>query len=525
MPEPSDPDLEKLELLRRQVLGLGERSFRKSWYPELQARLEELELFRALLDCTSEAIIVVGIDPLRVVDFNTTAVELLGIAADALRTQPIANFVPEAVLSHVVRRADFNKFTPLLERWPTVLAGRELEAFVHFSGDEPRSYAVLTIRDVTERRVLERQALTSQRLEVVGRLAGGIAHDFNNLLGAIVGTVELIRSDLAPDSEIARELADVTFAASRAALLTRRLMTFGRTGSGKPSPVNVNALVAELMRLLVRVVGERASVIVEADAEPMWVLAEPVAIEQVIVNLVSNARDAVATGGTIHVRIRRITEQNHEEKQYCLIEVEDNGCGMDPETQRRVFEPFFTTKDVNRGTGLGLSVVANVVANCGGRIDLTSTLGQGSRFRLYFPYHSPPPNVTARARTEHADILGEGRLVLVVEDERTLRELIARTLQKNSFEVVVAEDLDEARFRSRRCLRAPSLLISDMVLPDGTGLDVARAIEQKWGTMPTLFISGYISSEVALEGSRELQNLLPKPFTPQALLEQVARLL
>jgi PAS domain S-box-containing protein len=525
MPEPSDTDQAKLEVLRRQVLGLGERSFRKSWYPELQARLEELELFRSLLDCTSEAILVVRVVPLQIADFNTTAIELLGTSADALRTAPIADLVPKGVLSHVERRMDSDRFTPLLERWPTAPEGRELEAFVHFSGDETRSYAVLTVRDVTERRAFERQALTSQRLEVVGRLAGGIAHDFNNLLGAIIGTVELLRLDLPPDSEIARELADVTFAASRAALLTRRLMTFGRTGSGKPSLVNVNALVTELMRLLVRIVGERASVIVESDNEANWVLAEPVAVEQAIVNLVSNARDAVSPGGTIHVRIRRVVEPTDGAKPYCLIEVEDNGTGMDPETQRRVFEPFFTTKDVSRGTGLGLSVVANVVASAGGRLDLSSELGKGSRFRLYFPSHAPPANVTVGSRAEPPNVMGGGRLVLVVEDERTLRELIARTLQKNGFEVVVAEDMDEASFRSRRCLRAPGLLISDMVLPDGTGLDVARAVSQKWGTIPTLFISGYVSNEVTQEGSLELKNLLSKPFTPQALIEQVARLL
>jgi PAS domain S-box-containing protein len=516
-------DKGKLAVLRQQVLGLGERSFRKSWYPELQARVEELELFRSLLDCTSEAIIVLRVAPPQITDFNTTALELLGISAEEMRAQPISKIVPEGVLSCVERGMEPDSATPLLERWPTVPAGRELEAFIHLSGDALRTHAVVTVRDVTERRALERQALTSQRLEVVGRLVGGIAHDFNNLLGAIIGTVELVRSSCTPHSDMDRDLADVTFAANRAALLTRRLMTFGRTNSGEPSLVNVSALVNDLMRLLTRIVGERASVFVESDAEPIWVIAEPIAVEQAVLNLVSNARDAVSPGGAIYVRVRK-TSCEDDARPCCLIEVEDDGVGMDPETQRRVFEPFFTTKDVGRGTGLGLSVVANVVKEYSGRIELESTLGKGSRFRLYFPCQVPPAESASGFRSELPRAMGGGRTVLVVEDERSLREVIARTLQKCGFEVVVAEDVDEAAFRARRLRRAPNLLISDMVLPDGTGLEVARLIEQKWGSVSTLFISGYVSGEVTNDAEVRVQNLLSKPFTPEALLEQVARL-
>jgi signal transduction histidine kinase/CheY-like chemotaxis protein len=517
-------DEAKLAVLRQQVLGLGERSFRKSWYPELQARLEELELFRSLLDCTSEAIIVVRVAPPQIADFNTTALTVLGVSAEELRTLPISKFVPAGVLAVIESGTETKNATPLLERWPTVPTGRELEAFIHFSGDAPRTHAVLTVRDVTERRALERQALTSQRLEVVGRLVGGIAHDFNNLLGAIIGTVELVRANCAADSDIDRDLSDVTFAANRAALLTRRLMTFGRTGSGKPTLVNVNTVVNELMRLLARIVGERASVFVESDPESIWVMADPIAIEQVVVNLVSNARDAVSTGGTICIRIRK-TVECEDERPCCLIEVEDDGAGMDSETQRRVFEPFFTTKDVGRGTGLGLSVVANVVKECGGRIELESEPGKGTRVRVHFPCHVPPAASALSPRAELPSAMGEGRTVLVVEDERSLRKVIARTLQKRGFEVFVAEDVDEAAFRARRLRRAPNLLISDMVLPDGTGSEVAKLIEQKWGAVPTLFISGYIGGEATNDTELQVRNLLSKPFSPEALLEWVARLL
>jgi CheY-like chemotaxis protein len=303
-------------------------------------------------------------------------------------------------------------------------------------------------------------------------------------------------------------------------------MTFARTGSGKEKLVNVVALVNDLMRLLVRIVGERASIVVQNDVEQIWVRAEPIALEQAVVNLVSNARDAVSVGGTILVRVRSVANNTPTEKPvFCLLEVEDDGVGMDTETQRRVFEPFFTTKPASRGTGLGLSVVANVVAHSGGRVELESEPGKGSRFRLYFPAQPPPDNAVLGIRTIMPKTVGNGRLVLVVEDERMLRENMARALQRNGFEVAVAEDLDEATFRCRRCRTAPTLLISDMVLPDGTGRDVAKILEQKWGNVPTLFVSGYIDDEVAHTTELDLKNLMPKPFTPQALLERVAQLL
>ncbi|HMA91048.1 MAG TPA: ATP-binding protein, partial [Polyangiaceae bacterium] len=508
--------------LRRLVLGLGERSFRKSWYPELQARLDELERFRSLLDCTVEAIVLVHVASLRVVDTNRTARELIFGCQDASAIAPLSELLPPLVLERIINSAQTDDARPLIERWPTVGEGRELETTVRLSGEGEHLHAILTVRDVTERLALERQALTAQRLESVGRLAGGIAHDFNNLIGAIIGTVDLVRCDLPPESDAARDLEDVILVAQRAALLTRRLMSFSRQGTGLPVLVNIVSLVRDLEQLLIRVVGERAHLVYEVLTSSAWVLADPTALEQVIVNLVSNARDAVEMGGNITLRVASCSDS--DPPRY-LLEVEDNGVGMDENTKRRAFEPFFTTKPVGKGTGLGLSVVANAVAQCGGTVTVHSELGAGTRFSLYLPKQDspvvsrPPGGSSPPVLTRHSG------LVLLVEDEAMLRVTIERALRQSGFEVTSAEDLDEAHFRARRCQRPPTLLISDVVLPDGTGIDLAKQLREKWPGLPTLFISGYVGDESVHIGELGFENLLPKPFTPTELIERVGAVL
>jgi len=508
--------------LRRLVLGLEERSFRKSWYPELQARLDELERFRSLLDCTVEAFVLVHVASLCVVDVNRTARELLFGSDGELTTRPLSELVPPLVLERIVNSAQTDDARPLIERWPTVAENREFETTVRLSGQGEHLHAILTVRDVTERLALEQQALTAQRLESVGRLAGGIAHDFNNLIGAIIGTVDLVRCDLTPDSDAARDLEDVILVARRAALLTRRLMSFSRQGTGAPILVDIASLARDLEQLLIRVVGERARLVYELMTPSAWVLADPTALEQVIVNLVSNARDAVEMGGSITLRVASAPDSDQPR---CLLEVEDNGVGMDEATKRRAFDPFFTTKAIGKGTGLGLSVVANAVAQCGGTVTVHSELGVGTRFSLYFPKQDAPMVSRPSVGSSPPVLTRHSGLVLLVEDEAMLRATIERALRQSGFDVTSAEDLDEAHFRARRCQRPPTLLISDVVLPDGTGIDLAKQLREKWPALPTLLISGYVGDESVRIGELGFENLLPKPFTPAELIERIEAVL
>jgi two-component system, cell cycle sensor histidine kinase and response regulator CckA len=516
--DPLDPSYD----LRRLVLGLEERSFRKSWYPELQARLDELERFRSLLDCTAEAIVLVHVARLCVVDVNRTARELLFGSAGELATRPLSEVVPPLVLERIVHGAQTDNARPLIEPWPTVAGGRKFETTVRLSGQGEDLHAILTIRDVTERLALEQQALTAQRLESVGRLAGGIAHDFNNLIGAIIGTVDLVRCDLPLDSSAARDLADVILVGKRAALLTRRLMSFSRQGNGTPILLNIASLARDMEQLLTRVVGERAHLVYELTAKSAWVLADPTALEQVIVNLVSNARDAVQMGGKITLRVAAAPDAD---RPLHLLEVEDNGVGMDEVTRQRAFEPFFTTKPVGKGTGLGLSVVANAVAQCGGTVSVQSELGSGTRFSLHFPTQDPPMVSRPPGGTPPPASTRQSGLVLLVEDEAMLRTTIERALRQSGFEVMAAEDLDEAHFRARRCQQPPTLLVSDVVLPDGTGIDLAKQLREKWPDLSTLLISGYVGDESLHIGELGFENLLPKPFTSAELIGRVEAVL
>jgi two-component system cell cycle sensor histidine kinase/response regulator CckA len=264
-----------------------------------------------------------------------------------------------------------------------------------------------------------------------------------------------------------------------------------------------------------------------------YIWADPIAVEQVIVNLVSNAKDAVQPGGTVTIRVYTNSERVDDvdagqpplELPCQCLEVEDNGSGMDPATLARLSEPFFTTKPVGKGTGLGLSVVYGVVRQSNGWIRVHSTPGSGTRFRLFFPLHAYVP--TPEKTMEHvgARATGQGRTVLVVEDESLLRESVTRILKRRGYEVLAAEDAEEAAFRIRRSSVRPSLLISDVVLPDGSGLDVRECLNRRWTGIPALFITGYWGEEANRVLSNTAFRLLEKPFTEEQLLIAVERAL
>lgn len=533
MSPPSDDTDDKRAELRRQVLGLGERSFRKTWYPELQERLVELERFRALLDRSFEGILVADVQSYRIIDANRTALLLLNLSKERLLRMSLSDLMPSPVIERLVDATTTERMVAFEVTWPTAKPDVELETFVEVTQVEAAKYAVIFVKDVTIKHKVEYQALTAQKLETVGRLAGGIAHDFNNLLGAIIGTVDLVCKELEPSSQAALDLSDVLAVAERAALLSRRLMSFSKQGRNANASVNLTAVVRDLRRLLERVSGERVRLVMEIAEQDCYIWADPIAVEQVIVNLVSNAKDAVLPGGTVTLRVYTNYEriQDGDAGQLPLefpchcLEVEDNGSGMDSSTLARLSEPFFTTKPVGKGTGLGLSVVYGVVRQSNGCIRVHSVPGVGTRFRLYFPRHENAPAPEKKMMSLGVRATGNGRTVLVVEDEALLREIVTRILKRRGYEVLVAEDVEEAAFRIRRSSVRPSLLVSDVVLPDGSGSDVHEALNQRWTGIPALFITGYWGEEA----NRVLQNrsfrLLEKPFTEVQLLDAVERAL
>jgi two-component system, cell cycle sensor histidine kinase and response regulator CckA len=399
---------------------------------------------------------------------------------------------------------------------------------------------VLNIRDVTERkraeeerRKLQEQLQQATKMEAVGRLAGGIAHDFNNLLTTIAGNIDLARLDLGPHDPIAANLDEVRAAAERAAALTGQLLAFSRRQMIEPRVVNLNELVTNLQRMLERLIGEDVRFTTTLDAEIRSVLVDPGQFEQVLVNLVVNARDAMPDGGALLVETANVDLDvdycaQHSWAQpgpHVLLTVSDTGHGMSAEVRARLFEPFFTTKPTGRGTGLGLATTFGTVKQAGGSIDVYSEIGLGTTFKIYLPgvQEIAEPLVTERpSRTAP----GGSGTVLVVEDESSVRELAIRLLKRLGYSVLQAANAEEALELVRGYTERIDLLMTDVVMPGMNGRELARRLTAIHPETRVLFASGYTENVIVHHGvvDRKL-NFIGKPYSLQSLAVKVKEVL
>ncbi len=352
--------------------------------------------------------------------------------------------------------------------------------------------------------------LQSTKLEALGRLAGGVAHDFNNLLTVIEGYARMLRDEPELEREEAAEYVDeIIRAANRASDLTRQLLAFSRRQAAQPRALDLNEIVRNTSGMLRRVIGEDIQLQADLAEEPCMVLADPSQIDQVLMNLVVNARDAMPEGGVIRLGTRRLGSS-------VRLEVQDHGGGIPPEVRERMFEPFFTTKESGKGTGLGLSLVHAIVRQSGGRIDLESAMGEGTTFRIDLPWYAGEADgESAGAEAE----LPRGReTVLVVEDEEPLRALIRRLLERGGYRVLEAGDGEEALAVARGS-EGIDLLLTDVMLPHRNGREVAEAVAAVFPNVRILFMSGY--GENTPPGAARLE----KPFGPPKLATTVREIL
>jgi signal transduction histidine kinase/CheY-like chemotaxis protein len=366
-------------------------------------------------------------------------------------------------------------------------------------------------RDLTQRRRLEADLRQAQKMEAIGRLAGGVAHDFNNLLTVINGNAEVLRTRSSnSDSSLVEEIAR---AGEQAASLTRQLLTFSRKGVVAPRVLCPNATIASLRRMLGRLIGDRIELIADLDETAGSIRIDPGQLEQVLVNLAINARDAMPNGGSLILRTRG-------RPGHVRIEVIDTGTGMDKATLTRVFEPFFTTKPDGEGTGLGLATVKSIVEQAGGTIDVLSEPGRGAAFTIEFPLSEDTPLTPIPSPV--LPLPANREVILLVEDEPAVQLLERRVLEMGRYQVLTASSGEEAlalidRFESRI-----DLLVTDVVMPGMSGRELAEAVTRRRPSMPTLFLSGYTPDEVLKEGVRaEEAHFLQKPFTPSGLLSKV----
>ncbi len=376
------------------------------------------------------------------------------------------------------------------------------------------------IRDVTEQRSLHRQLAEAQKLEAVGRLAGGVAHDFNNILTAVMGYAQVALDGAQPGSPVADDLREILRAASRAGGLTRQLLAFARRQVTKPRPIDISAQVQETSRLLARLLGTDVKLALDLASKPPRVLIDPVQLEQVLVNLVMNARDAMPEGGTVTVRTSAGTEG-------VVLEVRDTGVGIPPEFRTRIFEPFFTTKPTGAGTGLGLATVYGIVRQAEGRVDVETEAGRGTCFRIVFP---PAPEMAGQGHSgEHAveaPVPPGEETILLAEDEPAVRELAARVLKGLGYRVLVAENGPEALARAAEHGGRLDLLLTDVVMPEMGGRELAARLRQIQPGLRILFVSGYAGDLAALqEALTEGTDFLAKPFAVADLARRVRALL
>ena len=398
---------------------------------------------------------------------------------------------------------------------------------------EPDEVLEIIAEDVTERRVLEDQFRQAQKMEAVGRLAGGVAHDFNNLLMVIGGYTEVLLEQLEPASAMYQKALAVQQAADRATTLTRQLLAFSRKQLLELKVVDVNAIVSDMERLLRPLIGENIELTTKLAAGLGRTRADAGQLEQVIMNLVVNAKDAMPDGGKITIHTANVTLDGALRREhtiihpgpYVLISVTDTGLGMDKETQSRIFEPFFTTKENGKGTGLGLSTVYGSVKQSGGYVFAQSEVAQGTTFRIYLPQVEDAADITGPAKTVSAET-GGSETVLLVEDEESVRQLVRETLESKGYIVMEAGNGEEGLKIADSHNGPIHMMITDVVMPGISGRELAKRLMQVRPETKILYLSGYTEDAIVHQGVLETGTaFLQKPFTLQTLSRKVREVL
>jgi PAS domain S-box-containing protein len=496
------------------------------------------EWFRMLLEHGSDVILALDAG-FRIGFAGPSLPRVLGWTAAQVARRPLADFIhPDdmdavrASLETVLKRSGFGE--PIAFRFRHADGGwRSVEAIGNHPGDwDGPEQIILPGRDITSRERLEGQLRQAQKMEALGRFAGGVAHDFNNLLTAIQGYTSLILMDLAPHDPHREDLEEIGKASERAAALTRQILAFSRRHVVEPTTIDLNQTIRDLERLVPRLIGEDVAVVFALDPALAPVRADPRQLEQVVLNLVVNARDAMPDGGrlTLETANDRVAESDPRASpdlppgRYAVLTVSDTGTGMDPAIVPNIFDPFFTTKEPGRGTGLGLATVYGIVKQAGGHVEVETAPGAGASFRLYFPAAAADSAVASAASPGGPGPRGS-ETVLLVEDEESVRVFASKALEKQGYRVLQARHGRDALLRLAEHEGPVHLVITDIVMPEMGGGELARRLAGERPDVPVLFMSGYTDDEVAQRGLGAEQGFLQKPFTSDGLARKVREVL
>jgi len=473
---------------------------------------EHEQKLRAVFDTALDAIFITD-DQRRFVDANPAACEYYGIAKRGLIGRRMEEFLPPASRATVER--DWDEYLaggPIRAEWDVQTAdGTVRVAEVSANPNFLPGLHIAFFRDITERKRLEAELFSAQKLESLGRLAGGVAHDFNNLLTGITGYATLLLERANGDGELRRDLGEIVRAADRAAELTKQLLAFGRRQVLKPSPLDLNTVVEEVGPLLRRLLGEGVALEVRRAADLGTVRADPGQIEQVLVNLAVNARDAMPDGGRFTIETRN--GGNGRVELVCT----DTGTGMDDDTLAQIFEPFFTTRE--QGVGLGLASVYGIVHQSSGNLSVSSTPGLGTSFTIALPRVEEAPG--KRIRTSEPAARPGSETILLVEDEDVVRDLTRRVLERQGYTVLACADGSAAVALAEAEQRPIDLLLTDVVMPGMRGYEVAKRVAATRPEIRILFMSGYAEEVLVGRPAVSEHPLIEKPFAVDALARRV----
>ena len=496
-----------------------------------QRALEESERqYRILFESNPQPMWVYDLETLAFLAVNQAAIQAYGYSREEFLAMTIRDIRPAEDVPRLLDNVRVSTGLHTDGPWRHRRKDGSLivvEIAAHPLGFGSREARLVMVYDITERARLEEQFQQAQRLESVGRLAGGVAHDFNNLLAVINGYADLLAQDMPPASPESSIVSEIRAAGERAASLTRQLLAFSRKQLVRPSVLNLNQVVRDVEKMLRRLIGEDIELVIRADEALGNVRADAGNLQQILMNLAVNARDAMPHGGrllidTANVLLDSRYEQTHggaRNGPHVLLAVSDNGIGMTPEVRKHLFEPFFTTKPMGTGTGLGLATVYGMVKQIGGWIWVYSEPGQGCVFKIYLPRTDAP---VPQPRPEVRRNLRGSETILVVEDQDEVRHMTATVLGHYGYRVLTAASGEEAQRLAANHPGTIHLLLTDVIMPGITGRELAERMTAARRGMAVLYMSGYTDPTMARSGVLDAGvQLLAKPFTPSQLAEKV----
>ena len=514
--------------------------------PEPLSLSQSEERYRDYFENAKDAIYVHDLNG-RYLMVNKAGEELIGYSRDEILQMRISDVVPRIYLDHIHARLKEKLEDHSLTIYEVEAIRKDgsrvpIEVSSRLIYENGVPVAVQgSARDITERKRAEEalrasqlQLQQSQKLEAIGQLAGGVAHDFNNMLTAIIGYTDLSLRRVGLENPIRRNLEETKKAAERAASLVRQLLAFSRKQILEPKVLDLNDVVKDMHKMLTRLIGENIKLATRLETDLGSVKADPCQVEQIIVNLVVNARDAMPRGGrvtieTANVSLNDQTASKHvsvKPGEYVMLAVSDTGSGMDQETQARIFEPFFTTKEVGKGTGLGLSTVYGIVKQSGGNIWVYSEQGLGTVFKVYLPRIDDATASTVAKQAQEANAPRGTETILFVEDEDVVRGLARKILMQAGYNVLDAKGGDEAIRLCHAHAGPIDLLLTDVVMPEISGKEVADRLLELRPSIRVLFMSGYTDEAIVQHGVLDANvKFIQKPFTWIALTKKVREVL